>query len=150
MVDLLRRSWAVINLDNIAHNIQQIKNFLPKECMIMGVVKADGYGHGDKYIAETMIRKGVSWLGVSNINEAMSLRNQGIHHPILIFGTTPVERVHQLCEYNITQAIFSVEYANLLQNMALKQDVSISAHIKLDTGMGRLGLSSCDIYYFTN
>lgn len=74
--------------------------------MIMGVVKADAYGHGDKYIADELVRLGVNWFAVSNLTEAMSLRNQGIYHPILILGTTPPNKAKTLCEYNITQAVF--------------------------------------------
>ena len=89
MVNYLRRSWAVINLDNIAHNIREIRKKLRPGCMIMGVVKADADGHGDKFIADELIRLGVNWFAVSNINEAMSLRTQGIYHPILVLGMTP-------------------------------------------------------------
>ena len=102
MVDFLRRSWAVVDLDCIDHNIRSIKEKLKPGCMIMGVVKADAYGHGDKYIADELVRLGVNWFAVSlNLTEAMSLRNQGIYHPILISGThssqqsqDPVRRQH--------------------------------------------------------
>ena len=108
MVDFLRRSWAVVDLDCIDHNIRSIKEKLKPGCMIMGVVKADAYGHGDKYIADELVRLGVNWFAVSNLTEAMSLRNQGIYHPILILGTTPPNKAKTLCEYNITQAVFSL------------------------------------------
>ena len=118
MVDFLRRSWAVVDLDCINYNIRSIKQKLKPGCMIMGVVKADAYGHGDKYIADELVRLGVNWFAVSNLTEAMSLRNQGIYHPILILGTTPPNKAKQLCEYNITQAVFSLEYAKKLQQQA--------------------------------
>ena len=118
MVDFLRRSWAVVDLDCIDHNIRSIKEKLKPGCMIMGVVKADAYGHGDKYIADELVRLGVNWFAVSNLTEAMSLRNQGIYHPILILGTTPPNKAKTLCEYNITQAVFSLEYAKKLQQQA--------------------------------
>ena len=98
MVDFLRRSWAVVDLDCIDYNIRSIKQKLKPGCMIMGVVKADAYGHGDKYIADELVRLGVNWFAVSNLTEAMSLRNQGIYHPILILGTTPPNKAKQLCE----------------------------------------------------
>lgn len=72
MVDFLRRSWAVVDLDCIDYNIRSIKAKLRPGCMIMGVVKADAYGHGDKYIADELVRLGVNWFAVSNLNEAMS------------------------------------------------------------------------------
>ena len=142
MVDFLRRSWAVVDLDCIDYNIRSIKQKLKPGCMIMGVVKADAYGHGDKYIADELVRLGVNWFAVSNLTEAMSLRNQGIYHPILILGTTPPNKAKQLCEYNITQAVFSLEYAKKLQQQAQRAGVTVACHIKVDTGMGRIGFEA--------
>ena len=142
MVNFLRRSWAVVDLDCIDYNIRSIKEKLKPGCMIMGVVKADGYGHGDKYIADELVRLGVNWFAVSNLSEAMSLRNQGIYHPILILGTTPPNKAKQLCEYNITQAVFSLEYARKLQQQAQRAGVAVACHIKVDTGMGRIGFDA--------
>lgn len=139
MIDYLKRSWAVVNLDNIAHNTEEIKRVLSPRCMLMGVVKADAYGHGDKYIADELVRLGVNWFGVSNIEEAISLRTQGIFHPILIFGATPCEYAQTLNEYNLTQTIHSAAYAQDLQAAAQSAGVDINAHIKVDTGMSRLG-----------
>lgn len=145
MINYLRRSWAVVNLDNVAHNVTEIRKKLRPGCMIMGVVKADAYGHGDKYIADELIKLGVNWFAVSNINEAMSLRNQGIYHPILILGTTPVGNAKQLCEYNITQTVYSMDYARLLQAEAEKQGVTVQCHIKVDSGMGRIGFDGSNL-----
>ena len=142
MVDFLRRSWAVVDLDCIDYNIRSIKQKLKPGCMIMGVVKADAYGHGDKYIADELVRLGVNWFAVSNLTEAMSLRNQGIYHHILILGTTPPNKAKQLCEYNITQAVFSLEYAKKLQQQAQRAGVTVACHIKVDTGMGRIGFEA--------
>lgn len=142
MVDFLRRSWAVVDLDCIDYNIRSIKAKLRPGCMIMGVVKADAYGHGDKYIADELVRLGVNWFAVSNLNEAMSLRTQGIYHPILILGTTPPNKAKELCEYNITQAVFSLEYARKLQQQAQHAGVTVACHIKVDTGMGRIGFEA--------
>lgn len=142
MVEFLRRSWAIVDLDKIDYNIRSIKALLRPECMIMGVVKADAYGHGDKYIADELIKLGVNWFAVSNLNEAMSLRTQGIYHPILILGTTPPNKAKALCEYNITQAVFSLEYAKKLQQQAARAGVTVAAHIKVDTGMGRIGFEA--------
>ena len=130
MVDFLRRSWAVVDLDCIDHNIRSIKEKLKPGCMIMGVVKADAYGHGDKYIADELVRLGVNWFAVSNLTEAMSLRNQGIYHPILILGTTPPNKAKTLCEYNITQAVFSPDYARRLSEHCCEQRVTVDVHIK--------------------
>lgn len=139
MIDYFKRSWAVVNLDHIAHNYKIIRNMLPARCMVMGVVKADAYGHGDKYIADQLVRLGVDWFGVSNLEEALSLRQQGIYHPILIFGVTPAENVRELNEYNLTQAVYSSSYAKELAAAAEAADVGLQIHIKVDTGMSRLG-----------
>lgn len=139
MIEYLKRSWAVINLDNVAHNIDAIKQALTPGCMLMGVVKADAYGHGDKYIADQLVKQGVNWFGVSNIDEALSLRTQGIFHPILIFGFTPAEHAALLNEYNLTQTIYSLDYARELQEAAAAASVDVGIHIKVDTGMSRLG-----------
>lgn len=145
MVDFLRRSWAVVDLDRIDYNLRSIKARLRPGCLIMGVVKADAYGHGDKYIADELVKLGVNWFAVSNLSEAMSLRNQGIFHPILILGTTPPDKARILCEYNITQTVFSLQYGQSLQAEAQKAGVTVSCHIKVDTGMGRIGFDGQDL-----
>lgn len=139
MINYLKRSWAVVNLDNISHNIEALKKTLSPHCRLMGVVKADAYGHGDKFIADELVRLGVNWFGVSNIDEALSLRAQGIFHDMLIFGVTPSEHVNLLNEYNITQTIHSAAYAMEIQDAAAGAGVRIKGHIKIDTGMSRLG-----------
>lgn len=142
MVDFLRRSWAVVDLDHIDYNMRSIKAKLHPGCLVMAVVKADAYGHGDKYIADELIKLGVNWFAVSNLNEALSLRNQGIYHPILVLGTTPPNKARQLCELNITQTVFSLEYGRKLQQQAQRAGVTVPCHIKIDSGMGRLGFDS--------
>ena len=144
-MEYLRRTWAVVNLDAVAHNVREIRKKLRPGCLIMGVVKADAYGHGDKFIADQLIKLGVNWFAVSNVNEAMSLRNQGIYHPILILGTTPPALARQLCEYNITQTVFSAEYAQRLQAEAAKEGVTVQCHIKVDSGMGRIGFDGSNL-----
>ncbi len=138
-MELLKRSWAEINLDAVEENVKNIKALLSGDCMLMGVVKADGYGHGDKYISDTLVKQGVNWFGVSNIDEALSLRRQGIFHPILIFGNTPVKFAKTLNEYNLTQTIYSLEYGKRLAEAAEEADVTLDVHLKVDTGMSRIG-----------
>ncbi len=139
MSDFLKRSWATVDLDSIAGNMKQVKKIVRPGCRIMAVVKADAYGHGAKYAARELNRSGADWFGVSNIDEAVSLRRDGIFKPILIFGVTPVEYARELCEYSITQAVFSYSYAKELSEAAHSQGVTVEAHVKVDTGMGRLG-----------
>lgn len=144
MNDYLKRTWAEINLDHITYNTQQITARLQPGCQLLGVVKADAYGHGDKYVAECLRRQGVKWFGVSNLEEALSLRHQGFHENILIFGTTPAEHANILACQNITQSVFSPEYASQLSQAANRYQVTVNIHIKVDTGMGRIGFSALD------
>lgn len=138
-MELLKRSWAVVDLDAVSENINNIKKIISPGCMLMGVVKADAYGHGDKYISDELVRLGVNWFGVSNIDEAISLRKQGIYHPILIFGHTPTRFAKTINEYNITQTVYSMNYARELDKACREAGVTIDVHIKVDTGMSRIG-----------
>ena len=141
MNDYLKRTWAVINLNNLEFNITKIIQSLPSNTKIMGVVKADGYGHGDRFVAQTLVACGVDFLAVSNLDEAMSLRHSGIECDILILGFTPIQMVPMLHDYHITQTIFSTEYAVQLNTECARLNLLIDAHIKIDTGMGRLGVT---------
>lgn len=144
MTDFLRRTWAEVSLDALRHNLQAIRRLLSPGCRLMAVVKADAYGHGDRFCAREMADAGADWFGVSNIEEALSLRDAGITQPILILGTTPPEEAGTLCSRGITQTVFSLEYAMQLQAEAQRQGVTVSAHIKIDSGMGRIGFDSFD------
>ena len=139
MTDFLKRTWAVINLDCLDFNIKALKNHLSLGTKIMAVVKADGYGHGDHAIAEELSREGVDFFAVSNLAEARSLRRGGIHSDILILGFTPPSCAQELADLNLTQTVFSSEYAELLSNSCQEANISVKVHIKLDTGMNRIG-----------
>ena len=142
-MDFVKRTWAEIDLDALEYNIKNIKASLKGEQILMGVVKADAYGHGDGMIAKKLVQNGFSWFGVSNIEEGISLRRQGITQPILVLGYTPAECAKMLFDEKITQAILSLEYAEALHAEAEKAGVVIEGHIKLDTGMTRVGFQ-CD------
>lgn len=135
----LKRTWVEINLDNLRYNLTQIRSCIKKGTKIMGIVKADAYGHGDKIISKYLEDYGVNFLGVSNIEEALSLRRSGIKIPILILGYTPTKMANILFQYNITQTIYSLEYAKQLSKIASEQQIKINVHIKIDTGMNRIG-----------
>lgn len=140
--DFLRRTWAQVDLTALAENVQHIHSLLAPNCQLMCVVKADAYGHGDRFCAQEMIRNGADWFAVSNINEALSLRDAGITHPVLILGTTPTDFAAVLHEKNITQTVFSAEYAQALQDAAFQAGVTVDVHLKIDTGMGRIGFDA--------
>ncbi len=139
MKDFLRRTWAQINLDAIENNIFQIKSLLKPSCLLCATVKADCYGHGYAFTASEMKAAGADWFSVSNLAEALQLRRSGITEPVLILGYTPPENVKELVYNDISQAVFSKEYAQTLSYFAKKENVKINAHIKVDTGMSRIG-----------
>lgn len=123
----LNRAWAEINLDNIAHNV------------IMGVVKADAYGHGVMGITDTLLGNGVTWLAVFMLDEAIQLRKLGIEVPILVLGYTDPARAEEIISYNVTQTVFRYDLARALSDAAVKLRRSVKIHIKIDTGMTSVG-----------
>lgn len=133
------RAWAEINLDNIAHNVREIRRLVGKRTEIMAVVKADAYGHGVLETVNTMIESGVTRLAVSMLDEAIQLRKIGISVPILVLSHTSPQRADELIKYNITQTVYSNEMASLLSDAAQKRGKKIHIHIKIDTGMSRVG-----------
>ncbi len=139
MTDMLRRTWAEIDLDALQHNISCIREGLQPDCRMMAMVKADAYGHGVVPTARAMSRFGVDWFGVSNLEEAIQLRQVGITQPILIVSYTPPAEAVRLAEYGITQTVVSAVYGEELSRQASAAGVTLSVHIKLDTGMSRVG-----------
>ena len=128
-----KRLWAIINLDNATHNFNLIKH--PLCC----VVKANAYGHGAVPLAKLYEKLGAVFLAVSNIEEAIQLRNSGIKKPIIILGYTPVECAKILYKYNIDQAVYNYQYAEELNKKCISEGIVINIHLKIDTGMGRIG-----------
>jgi alanine racemase len=135
----LNRAWAEINLDNIAYNINEIKRVLSKRTEIMAVVKADAYGHGVKEVSKILLDNGVSRLAVSMLDEAIQLRREGITVPLMVLGYTDPIRAEEIIKNDITQAVFSMELAEALSSAAARLEKNIKIHIKIDTGMTRIG-----------
>ncbi|MBQ8605018.1 MAG: alanine racemase [Oscillospiraceae bacterium] len=129
-----KHCWAEIDIDAIKYNYNLIKETFDRP--FYAVVKADAYGHGAKYLAKVYNEMDVFGFCVSQFSEAMELRNAGINKPILILGYTDPQKAYELFKNNLTQTVFSTEYATRLNNNAL---YPVDCHIKLDTGMGRLG-----------
>lgn len=140
MNEFIKRTWAEINIDSAVHNYKMIRKAVNGSAMICCVVKADGYGHGAAALAGVYEKLGADWFAVSNIEEAMQLRETGITKPILILGYTPAECAPALSANNISQAVYSTEYAKTLNDCAVSAGVKIKIHLKLDTGMSRIGL----------
>ncbi len=147
-MDFIRRTWAEIDLDVLAKNLKNIREKVGDK-MLMGIVKADAYGHGDLAVAKAMEEHGFNWFGVSNIEEGIALRNGGIVKPILVLGYTPIAATKYLVRFQLTQAVVSPEYAEALQAEAEKLNAIIDVHIKLDTGMTRIGFQT-DAENFAN
>ena len=138
-MDFVKRTWAEISLDAIAHNYREIKSRVGDGAKLCCVVKADGYGHGAVELASLYEELGADFFAVSNIDEGIELRDAGIRLPILILGYTPVRDAARLSAYNISQAVFSLDYAKALSAACEKADCSCKIHIKADTGMSRIG-----------
>ncbi len=139
MADFLKRSWAEIRLSAVAHNYRRVRERVHGDCRVMAIVKADAYGHGDLPTAVTLEKAGADWFGVSNLDEAVRLREGGITRPILILSYTPPEEAARLAHYDITQALLDGEYAANLNAAATAAGVTVNCHVKLDTGMSRVG-----------
>lgn len=142
MLTQRKRYWAEVDLDAICHNFEQVKAKVNKDTKICCVVKANAYGHGAVCLAPLYENLGADFFAVSNIEEALQLRENGIRKPILILGYTPADCVDLLAKHNISQSVFSDEYAEKLAFCAEEKKVKIKIHIKLDTGMGRIGFDA--------
>ena len=147
MNDLQKRTWAEISLDNLRHNYEAIRKSLPADCRFLGVVKADAYGHGALPVSRLLQEAGADYLAVSCLDEALELRRGGITMPILILGHTPQEYTGTLIEENITQTVTCLAKALEYSAEAEKLGRELKIHIKLDTGMSRLGFLCAGGYF---
>ena len=145
MFDNIRPTRAEIYLDNIAHNLSEVKRWVGKKVKIMGVVKANAYGHGACHVAKVLVENGVCYLGVATIEEALELRECGINIPILVFGYTPLTQAEELIVNNITQTVFDINYVEDLEKIALNVGKKAKVHVKIDTGMGRIGYTDLKV-----
>ena len=144
---LEKRTWAEIYLNNIVSNYRNIKKHIPNGCKFLGVVKADAYGHGALKVAKALEDNGADYLAVSCLDEAIELRKADIDMPILILGHTPPKYVNELLKYNLTQTIANLAKALEYNNEAEKYHKRLKVHIKVDTGMSRLGFLIAGDYF---
>ena len=147
MNDLQKRSWAEISLPNIRHNYEAIRAALPEGCRFLGVVKADAYGHGALPVSRLLQEAGADYLAVSCLDEALELRRGGITMPILILGHTPPEYTGMLIEEDLTQTVSALAKAKEYSAAARELGKTLRVHIKLDTGMSRLGFLCAGDYF---
>lgn len=140
---LLKRAWAEVNLDAIRHNYNLIRASLSETTKLCCVVKANAYGHGAVTLGRYYEALGADFLAVSSLAEALELRHAEIMLPILILGYTPPEAAEILHQNNISQCVFSLDGAKALADAARRAKVSVKVHVKIDSGMGRLGFPLC-------
>ena len=137
-----QRAWVEIDLGALAHNVQQLVKLLSPRTQLMAVVKADAYGHGAAAVAQTAIQSGASWLGVATVPEGIQLRESGIKAPILILGATNTpEQIQAIAHWQLQPTLCSPKQALIFSNVleTINHGSPLPVHIKLDTGMSRLG-----------
>ena len=142
-----KRTWAEISMAALSHNYHAIRSALPDDCRFLGVVKADAYGHGALPVAELLQKEGADYLAVSCLDEALELRRGGITMPILILGHTPVEYTAVLLDNGLTQTATCLAKAEEYSQEAGRLGRTLKLHIKLDTGMSRLGYLCAGDYF---
>jgi alanine racemase len=132
--------WAEIDLDAIGRNVREARRIADPGALVMAVVKADAYGHGAIRIARTVLADGADYLGVARAAEGIELRQAGIRAPILIFAPSSPQYTDQLISYDLTQTVCSLSMAEAYSDFAVRLGRSLKIQLKVDTGMGRLGL----------
>ena len=138
-MNMVKRTWAEISLNAIEHNYNVIRNKVADDTKVCCVIKADGYGHGAVELSQVYEKLGADFFAVSNIDEGIEIRKSGSKLPIVILGYTPVSEAENLAEYDISQAVFSLEYAKELPEKCVEEDCICKMHIKVDSGMSRIG-----------
>jgi alanine racemase len=135
-----RPTWVEVDLEAVAYNVQQIKEIVGPEVEILAVLKADAYGHGALTVARTALNNGASCCGVVSVNEAVTLRKGGVDAPILVLGHTPAWLAREALLHDLTLTLYDADMARVLSRAAADLRRTVRVHIKVDAGMGRLGL----------
>ncbi len=135
-----RPTWVEIDLNAIASNTRHIKSLVGPNVQVMAALKADAYGHGALKVARTVLHNGASMLGVATVSEAVPLREANITAPILVFGYVPLWQMREAIRLDVSVTLYSTETAYALSRAALDLSKTVKVHVKIDTGMGRLGI----------
>ena len=135
-----RDAWVEINLESVAHNVREFRKNIPSHKKILGVVKADAYGHGSTMLVPTMLASGVDMLGVASIDEGLDLRKEKIKSDILVVGAVPVWSFEIASENDISVSIFSEQHLAACKQAFERTGIKSKVHIKIDTGMNRIGI----------
>ncbi len=141
-------SWLTVDLNAVGYNTRRIKEIIGDEVALLAVVKADAYGHGAVPVSVTALNNGASYLGVGSLREAIALREAGIDAPILIMGFTPPTAAREIIRHSLTITLYDTEIARAFQRAAQDHDGQVRAHVKIDTGLGRLGLLPDEVTRF--
>ena len=136
----VRPTWAEINLDNLAFNFESVKDYVGEAVEYMAVVKADAYGHGAVECARRLEAEGIDWFGVALPKEGTELRNAGIRKRILCLGGFWRGQENQLLDYDLTPVVYRAEQAESLNRAAVERGANARVHVKIDTGMNRIGI----------
>ena len=136
----LRPAWAEIDLGNAAHNVAEFKRLVGHDCHLMAVIKANAYGHGDLELARTALANGASWLAVALPEEGTKLRRAGIAAPILVLGATSLSQLELCVTKDLVVTVFQWDVAQALSNISRRLNKTVKVHVKVDTGMTRLGI----------
>ncbi len=134
--------WAEVDLKAIAHNVREIRRIVSPPAEIMAVVKANAYGHGAVEVARVALKSGAGRLAVARVSEGEELRRAGIEAPVLLLGYTPPGQINDVLRLSLTQTVYSLEMASVLNEVAGRKGARAAVHVKVDTGMGRLGLQA--------
>lgn len=134
-----KRTWAEVDLDAIAHNMREIRKITNPDSQIMAVVKADAYGHGFLEVTRTLLENGADRLAVAVLQEGKQLRSRGVTVPILMLGAAMENDIEDIINFDITPNVFSYEFAKAISYAAEQKEKITKIHIKLDTGMSRIG-----------
>lgn len=149
-INIHRDSWVEINLENVAHNMREIRKYTPKGIKLLAVVKADAYGHGSVMLAPILLASGADMMGVASIDEGVDLRQAKIMSDILVLGAVPVWAVEQAADNNLIISIFSKEHLAACEQFYKRSGKKVRVHVKLDTGMNRIGVSVNEAVGFIN
>lgn len=141
-------SWVHVDMEAIAYNVRRVKEIIGPDVALLAVVRANAYGHGAVAVSTTAINNGAAYLGVGSLSEAMELREAGITAPVLVMGYTPPWAARQALRHDVTITLFEPETARLFDRAAREIGATVRAHVKVDTGMGRLGLLPDDVTHF--
>ena len=139
-INIHRDAWVEINISNLENNIREIKKNVPQGIKLLGVVKADAYGHGAVMLAPTMLAEGIDMLGVASIDEGADLRQANINCEVLVLGAVPVWAVESAVKNDLSISIFSEGHIKACEQAYKRTGIKPKVHIKLDTGMNRIGV----------